>query len=222
MSRLHSALVVVLAFVVLPVSAATLAQNPYLLGGLQYFWPAVQGDPGTALTNDGAGALTWEPAEPPDIVTHTVNGTCPPGWSTFTAAQGRVIVGLVSGGTNAATVGTALSNLENRPVGQHVHSVTDGGHTHTQNAHGHSVSDPGHSHSSTGQSTTHQVYDGVWDNETVGSAQASGIVGTGISLVANAGTNQSATTGIAAVNSSGGVTGTNAPYVQYPVCQSGG
>src|SRR6202008_4596802 len=47
-----------------------------------------------------------------------------------TTARGRYIVGLVSGGTNAATVGTALSNAENRPVGQHTHTITDPGHVH--------------------------------------------------------------------------------------------
>ena len=56
--------------------------------------------------------------------------SCPTGWSEYTAARGRYIVGLPSGGTLAGTVGTALSNLQNRAVGQHTHTVTDPGHFH--------------------------------------------------------------------------------------------
>jgi hypothetical protein len=56
---------------------------------------------------------------------------CPSGWSELVAARGRYMVGLPSGGTLAATVGTALTNTENRPVGQHTHGVNDPGHLHT-------------------------------------------------------------------------------------------
>jgi len=47
--------------------------------------------------------------------------TCPFGWTEYTAAQGRYIVGLPSGGTLEGTAGTALTNLENRPAGKHSH-----------------------------------------------------------------------------------------------------
>ena len=47
--------------------------------------------------------------------------SCPSGWTELTSARGRYIVGLPSGGTLAGTAGTALSNQENRPVGQHNH-----------------------------------------------------------------------------------------------------
>ncbi len=53
--------------------------------------------------------------------------SCPSGWSALTAAQGRYLVG---GGTVGATVGTALSDQENRAVGQHNHTVNDPGHSH--------------------------------------------------------------------------------------------
>ncbi len=56
--------------------------------------------------------------------------TCPSGWTQLTAAQGRFVVGLHTGGSLANTVGTALNNLENRPIGQHGHGVTDPGHVH--------------------------------------------------------------------------------------------
>ena len=46
---------------------------------------------------------------------------CPTGWSEYTTLRGRYPVGVPSGGTLEATVGTALSNSENRPSGQHTH-----------------------------------------------------------------------------------------------------
>lgn len=48
--------------------------------------------------------------------------SCPSGWAELTAARGRYLVGLNSGGTLAGTDGTALSNLEDRPTGQHRHA----------------------------------------------------------------------------------------------------
>ena len=55
---------------------------------------------------------------------------CPSGWTELTAARGRYLVGVPSGGTLSATVGTALTNAENRTVGLHNHSVSDPGHFH--------------------------------------------------------------------------------------------
>ena len=52
------------------------------------------------------------------------NGTCPAGWNEMTALEGRMIVGLVSGGTLAESVGTALTNGAVRLGGTaHNHSV---------------------------------------------------------------------------------------------------
>jgi hypothetical protein len=48
---------------------------------------------------------------------------CPSGWTELTAARGRYVVGLNAGGSLANTVGSALNNVENRPVGQHGHVV---------------------------------------------------------------------------------------------------
>jgi len=53
------------------------------------------------------------------------NSVCPSGWTEFTSAQGRYIVGNPSGGTLAATVGTALTNSENRATGSHTHPIQD-------------------------------------------------------------------------------------------------
>ncbi len=49
--------------------------------------------------------------------------SCPSGWSEYTAARGRVIVGLPSGGTAAGTVGNALTNLEDRTIATHQHEL---------------------------------------------------------------------------------------------------
>lgn len=46
---------------------------------------------------------------------------CPAGWRVFEEGQGRYIVGLTVGGNLKAIVGSALKDVENRPVGQHFH-----------------------------------------------------------------------------------------------------
>ncbi len=69
-------------------------------------------------------------------------GSCPTGWSEYTAARGRAVVGTPSAGTNAGTVGTALTNLGSTTitdVPSHLHTVdppatvsdSQGTHTHT-------------------------------------------------------------------------------------------
>ena len=45
---------------------------------------------------------------------------CPTGWIDLTAAQGRTIVGMPNGGTLGGTIGSALTNRENR---SHTHTV---------------------------------------------------------------------------------------------------
>lgn len=53
---------------------------------------------------------------------------CPSGWSEFTVARGRYIVGLPSGGTLDSTVGAALTNSENRyPMLQHTDQLPPNG-----------------------------------------------------------------------------------------------
>lgn len=44
------------------------------------------------------------------------NGACPTGWTEYTGARGRVVVGVPAAGTLAATVGTALTDAQNRAV----------------------------------------------------------------------------------------------------------
>src|SRR2546422_9342512 len=64
-------------------------------------------------------------------------GSCPAGYTELTSLRGRYPVGVPSGGTMAATTGTALTNSENRPAGAHTHNVvgfTDGLSTNLANA----------------------------------------------------------------------------------------
>tara|TARA_R100001594_G_scaffold5846_3_gene17394 strand:- start:483 stop:929 length:447 start_codon:yes stop_codon:yes gene_type:complete len=52
-------------------------------------------------------------------------GLIPVGWSEYTSARGRMIVGLPSGGTDGGTVGTALTNVQDK-----THSHTTPNHQH--------------------------------------------------------------------------------------------
>jgi len=69
-------------------------------------------------------------------------GSCPTGWTEYTAARGRTIVGTPSAGTGEGTVGTALTDLGTRTITDvpaHIHSIDppstntspDGAHSHT-------------------------------------------------------------------------------------------
>lgn len=59
------------------------------------------------------------------------DSVCPPSWSELQNAKGRYIVGNPTGGNIGLTVGSALSNQESRPVGQHSHSAWQPPHNHT-------------------------------------------------------------------------------------------
>lgn len=66
---------------------------------------------------------TWDviPITPSGMIAF-FTGSCPTGWTEYTTARGRYIVGTPSGGTAEGTKGTALSDLEDRAVGQHTHT----------------------------------------------------------------------------------------------------
>ena len=125
--------------------------------------------------------------------------TCPTGYTEYTTLRGRYAVGLVANGTSAATVGTALTNTENRAVGQH---------THTQNAHNHGITDPGHDHGIEESSSTSG---GAGNGPSPGTASDDLSTNdmTGITINNQTATNQN----------TGSVSGTNAPYVQLLACQ---
>lgn len=114
---------------------------------------------------------------------------CPTGWTELTAARGRYLVGLPSGGALAGTAGTALTDLENRAVGQHSHGVTDPGHEHD-----------------------FSLGVGTVDND-MGTAFDRALFASEFNF-----DGADAFTGIT-VNNAGAVAGTNAPYLQLLVCQ---
>lgn len=60
---------------------------------------------------------------PPGAVMFFNLTSCPEGWSELTAARGRYLVGLPDGGALLSTVGTSLSDQEERPAGTHYHSL---------------------------------------------------------------------------------------------------
>jgi hypothetical protein len=129
-------------------------------------------------------------AVPAGAVMHFNLQVCPDGWMELAAARGRYLVGLTVGGTIAATVGTALTNTEDRPVGMHGHTVTD----------------PGHGH-------------GIQRSAAEANAGGSGgIFGLAVNSGTTVSATQGATTGLL-VNSAGSMAGTNAPYLQLLVCQ---
>jgi hypothetical protein len=122
---------------------------------------------------------------------------CPGGWSEYTDARGRYVVGLPPGGVRGATVGTALSAQQNRVVGQHSHGVTDPGHSHSVNGTGSSLQVPNAIVSFNGRGPISTL------------PPAPTAFNTGI---------MPANTGVS-VQSAGGTPGTNAPYVQLLACR---
>lgn len=90
----------------------------------------------TAYTGGGAGTVTALifPAGtgnqiPANVVLYTSDGSAPTGFSEYTGARGRFIVGLPSGGTNEGTVASALSDLASL---SHTHTLsTTPAHSHT-------------------------------------------------------------------------------------------
>jgi hypothetical protein len=159
---------------------------------------------------------------PSGAVMHFNLASCPAEWTFLAAAQGRYLVGVTTGGTVGLTVGGALSNLENRAVGQHGHSAssnTAGNHSHSASsgnagAHNHRISESGNGAfqnsfparvlfgNGDGNHGQHNIIEGAGNHSHSVS-------------VNNAGNHNHSVT----VNSSGAVSGTNAPYLQLLACQ---
>lgn len=133
-----------------------------------------------------------QPSIAPNLVMYSSAGSCPIGWGEYTAARGLYVVGLQSGGTNVATVGTALTNTENRATGVHSHGVTDPGHRHNF----HAISVPAAGHTAPSATT------GANADDTNGGTDAVTLATTGLTI-----------------NNSAGVAGTNAPFIQMIACQ---
>ncbi len=104
---------------------------------------------------DGTPLSSLQNQTPSGLIAYFAT-TCPTGWTEYTAARGRVVVGVPSAGTVAGTVGTAFTNLEDRT---HSHSYSGNtssvGGSQAAVAYDQSVYPTmGHSHSYSGTSGT--------------------------------------------------------------------
>lgn len=77
----------------------------------------------SSFVGDGSGLTNLSGTVPTGAVMFFNLSSCPSGWTALAAAQGRYLVGLSSGGALGGAVGTALTNSENRPTGEHVHPI---------------------------------------------------------------------------------------------------
>ena len=155
------------------------------------------------------GDMQWQtPSGVPSGVIAFMAGACPSGWTEYTAARGRYVVGVPSGGTVSGTVGTALTNQENRAVGQHTHTFSGAAlavHDHAAQA----MDEAGDNVSPVGQLPARSNngdlnYKDVTPNV---------VMHTNVIVAASAGTP-------AGTNANAGsVAGTNAPYIQLTACQ---
>lgn len=150
--------------------------------------PGAPGEPGA---KGDKGAPGNDATAPGGMIAYFNQSQCPSGWTEVVSARGRYVVGLVQGGTLAAQVGTALTNQQNRAVGQHTHAVIDPGHAHVVDYDTEQLANLGNTIGGTKQQ-------GGSDSGTKNTRTAF----TGISI-ANAGT----------------VPGTNAPYIQLLTCR---
>jgi len=149
--------------------------------------------------------------EPPGTIIFFDGTACPTGFAEVTAARGRTIVGLVSGGTLAGTAETALTNVQSTK------------HTHTYSqvpSHTHGISDPGHRHNiitrnddfncsgdGSGYFGVSRCPDNGWYTWNADNAMVAAGTTTGISV-------NSAGVSSASTDSGGGM-----PYIQYLVCR---
>jgi len=196
------------------------ATAKYSFGGLLYAFPSSHA--AKILANDGSGTLTWSAdagtdAVPSGVIAYTINGSCPSGWTEFTDARGRYIVGLVSGGTLDTPVGTALSNTENRLAGQHLHTATVPV-TVLGGTHNHGVSDSGHAH--TGMRIAGYEVRCDVSCPTVGPVDTNGQTNSSSSTISvnNNTSGISPSIGGFTLDASGTGSYTNAPYVQLMAC----
>jgi hypothetical protein len=151
-------------------------------------FPGAPGQPGA---NGQPGAAGVDATAPAGAVMYFDLAACPSGWSDFAAGRGRYLVGMPVGGTPGAAVGTALSDQENRPTGQHTHAVIDPGHVHAVGYDTEQLANTGNTIGGT------RMFGG-----SNSASENSDLAFTGISI-ANA----------------GAVPGTNAPYLQLVACR---
>lgn len=161
------------------------------------------------------------------LAVHSTDVACPSGWSEYVAARGYGVVGLPSGGSNAGTVGTALTNLQNLT------------HAHAGSSHTHTVSSDGsHSHAVGSLTSAHTHTLGAGDDSTYGPTDVIGPdFEASVSTHTHGGTQSgtpavSGSTGSASAHSHGGSTsasgtgstgtanaGDSLPYLQLILCE---
>jgi hypothetical protein len=198
--------------------------NDTRFGGVIYTWPTSNGVGGKLLKTNGSKVLSWDgdsgvPSVPAGVVLYTASTSCPTGWAEY-GASGEYFVGAST--SLESTVGTALSNLENRAAGTHGHTVSSSISTGAS-AHDHSFSDPGHEHGGEDDfGTTDLVGEGAAPRS-LGSGNRSGQLAVanvaGNISIGSGGGNASVANASATVTDYAGYSGTNAPYIQLRACR---
>jgi len=174
----------------------------YLLGKL------VQGDNITLTEgNDGGNeTLTIAALVPTNIIAHYLGTSAPTGWSIYTAATGRVILGMDAAWTLAAESDTDefASNAAARTITEvpnHVHSI-----------------DPPSTTSSGGGAHTH-TSDHFGGSNDLGITRASNAQQGGTGTLVNSAGDHTHTTDVAAFNSANNTSGVSSVDVTMPYVQ---
>lgn len=176
----------------------SLLARDFRAGQLPAGAPGANGANGTNGTNGTNGLNGVDAVAPAGAVMFFNLAACPAGWTEYTEARGRYLVGLPAGGTPGLNQGQALSSGENRAVGVHQHALPV----------------PVHDHG--GLLTT------VLENGTAGSVTGLlvGSRSTSNPTTAHLDIQDADTNTFATENGpSGAVAGTPAPYRQLLVCQ---
>ena len=81
-----------------------------------------------ALEADSAQSegVKWTDLLPSGLIMMKSSANCPSGWTEYTSTRGRALVGVPSGGSVEGTVGSALTDLQDK-----THSHTGPSHSHT-------------------------------------------------------------------------------------------
>lgn len=182
-------------------------------------WSVVTSTTATVFYGDGSqlSGLSTIPAH--FLVPFPALTSCPSGYAEYVATRGRALVGRPAAGTLGGTIGTALTDQENRATGQHTHVastvVTDPGHGHTAVS---SIVPNPHDHT-TGEGGSLAAGSGGFSFITGHSAGATtgGTALTATTTMTN--TVSGLTAGTTVNNNAGGVAGTNAPYLQSLICE---
>lgn len=158
---------------------------------------------GNVLRSDATGLASWQPGGGvvQGMVISVDAASCPDGWQELTAARGRYLVARPAGGTTGGLVGTPLTNLENRPIGAHTHTlpaIAQHAHKNSQNRQFYYMTNSGNLGISAVKRLL-QINPHVVQKASASYVTASSFTGVSISP---AGTGD----------------GTNAPYVQRLIC----